>query len=169
MGAEDHWLFLLKSSPQLCTYNFSIWQLTRELCMMEKDSYQRLIGRDSSGKPQQRDQPAYLDRLLQAGARSSGSLSWVWQDWEMLLCRVKARRSVPGEGHLASEPPVLSSASAPPDSRDATQGGGGTSRRWSEQIFFQFGGWEGRNYKWKDIKTKADGGEVWQLLVGWKK
>lgn len=25
---------------------------------------------------------------------------------------------------------------------------------------------EDENYKWKDIKTKADGGEVWQLLVG---
>lgn len=35
--------------------------------------------------------------------------------------------------------------------------------------FFLFGGWEGRKYKWKDIKTKAGGGEVWQLLVGWKK
>ena len=64
----------------------------------------------------------------------------------------EGRSSVPGEGHLASEPPTLSLALPPLDalsSRNATQGeegqaGGGRKG-------FLFVGCEGRRNKWKDI------------------
>lgn len=158
MGVGDRWLFLLKSSSRLCSnrqrcLSYIIWQLTRELCMMEKDSWWTWIGRDSSGKPQWRDQPRTLTGFcgqVQGAAcvspGSSKSERCSYAEWRQKLC---PRRGTLG---IWTSYSLLGFASSGCSTQQKCYpGGGGTGGGGGVKFFFLFVGWEGRRNKWKDI------------------
>lgn len=141
----------LCSSWQLCLSS-AICQLTRELCMMERDNRWSRIGRDSSGKPRRGEQQSTLKGFCgqvqgavpgSPGASESERCSWA--EWKQELCpqeRDIRHLNLPLSPRLCLLRMLNPAGMLLRGRRD---------RREVEGKFILFVGWEGRRNKWKDV------------------